>query len=207
MRRVSDVKFVRKIIFALALLLPLSLDLSLNAVQGYLPGAALRLPLGFHHPIHNPIHDRFQQQQQNNYQAKHARLLTRSRLKATEEAKQEGAKQYKPIDLEQLKNELPISTVIKHYIPSATMTPGTSSGTALCPFHPDTTPSLHFTDSKRMYKCFACGHGGDVFKFVQSWHTEVEKADTYTFGDALRTISDTFGSSSGLSPSLLSPSR
>lgn len=88
MGRVSDVGFVRKIILA-ALLLPLSLDLSLHAVQGYLPGAALRLPLGFH----DPIHDRSQEQQQINYQAKHARLITRSRLKATEEAKQEGAKQ------------------------------------------------------------------------------------------------------------------
>ena len=37
----------------------------------------------------------------------------------------------------------------------------------LCPFHPDRKPSLSVSPKKQIFKCFACGAGGDVFKFVQ----------------------------------------
>lgn len=37
----------------------------------------------------------------------------------------------------------------------------------LCPFHEDHKPSLYVNPVKQIYKCFACGAGGDVLKFVQ----------------------------------------
>jgi len=37
----------------------------------------------------------------------------------------------------------------------------------LCPFHADHRPSLYVNPVKQIFKCFACGAGGDVFKFVQ----------------------------------------
>jgi len=37
----------------------------------------------------------------------------------------------------------------------------------LCPFHTDHKPSLYVNPSKQIFKCFACGAGGDVLKFVQ----------------------------------------
>ncbi|UCC21426.1 MAG: DNA primase [Planctomycetota bacterium] len=37
----------------------------------------------------------------------------------------------------------------------------------LCPFHDDHRPSLYVNPGKQIFKCFACGAGGDVFKFVQ----------------------------------------
>lgn len=37
----------------------------------------------------------------------------------------------------------------------------------LCPFHDDHRPSLNVNVAKQIFKCFACGAGGDVFKFVQ----------------------------------------
>ncbi|MHC4122008.1 MAG: DNA primase [Planctomycetota bacterium] len=37
----------------------------------------------------------------------------------------------------------------------------------LCPFHEDHRPSLYVNSPKQIFKCFACGAGGDVFKFVQ----------------------------------------
>lgn len=37
----------------------------------------------------------------------------------------------------------------------------------LCPFHDDHRPSMNVSPAKQIFKCFACGAGGDVFKFVQ----------------------------------------
>ncbi len=37
----------------------------------------------------------------------------------------------------------------------------------LCPFHADHKPSMYVNPAKQIFKCFACGAGGDVFKFVQ----------------------------------------
>jgi DNA primase len=37
----------------------------------------------------------------------------------------------------------------------------------LCPFHEDHRPSMNVNGVKQIFKCFACGAGGDVFKFVQ----------------------------------------
>ena len=37
----------------------------------------------------------------------------------------------------------------------------------LCPFHDDHAPSFYVNPAKQIYKCFACGAGGDVFKFIQ----------------------------------------
>jgi DNA primase len=37
----------------------------------------------------------------------------------------------------------------------------------LCPFHDDHRPSLNVNVTKQIFKCFSCGAGGDVFKFVQ----------------------------------------
>ena len=37
----------------------------------------------------------------------------------------------------------------------------------LCPFHADHKPSMYVNPAKQIFKCFACGAGGDVFKFIQ----------------------------------------
>lgn len=40
----------------------------------------------------------------------------------------------------------------------------------LCPFHDDHKPSLAVSPQKRIFKCWSCGAGGDVIKFVQLSH-------------------------------------
>ena len=37
----------------------------------------------------------------------------------------------------------------------------------LCPFHDDTKPSFNVSQDKQIYKCFACGAGGNVFTFLR----------------------------------------
>ncbi len=37
----------------------------------------------------------------------------------------------------------------------------------LCPFHEDHKPSMNVSATKQIFKCFACGAGGDVLKFIQ----------------------------------------
>jgi putative DNA primase/helicase len=40
----------------------------------------------------------------------------------------------------------------------------------ICPFHKDTTKSLHVNDGKRIFKCFACGASGDAIDFVMKFN-------------------------------------
>ena len=37
----------------------------------------------------------------------------------------------------------------------------------LCPFHDDRHPSMTVSPAKQIFKCFACGAGGDAIKFLQ----------------------------------------
>lgn len=46
---------------------------------------------------------------------------------------------------------------------------------ACCPFHKEKTPSFIVNDKKQSYKCFGCGKGGDVYKFIQ----EIENVEFY----------------------------
>lgn len=39
----------------------------------------------------------------------------------------------------------------------------------ICPFHDDNDPSMSVSPDKQIYKCFVCGHGGNVFRFVQDF--------------------------------------
>lgn len=82
-----------------------------------------------------------------------------------------------------IKEEIPISNIIGNYI--SLKRTGTSL-VAICPFHSDTKPSMHVNDSKKIYKCFACGAAGDAITFVmKSQHLE--------YVDALKDICNKVG--------------
>lgn len=40
----------------------------------------------------------------------------------------------------------------------------------VCPFHDDHRPSMTIVPAKQIFKCFACGAGGDAFDFVMRYH-------------------------------------
>jgi DNA primase len=56
----------------------------------------------------------------------------------------------------------------------------------LCPFHTDSRPSLMVSPTKQIYKCFACGAGGDVFSFIQ-------RRENVSFPEALSILADRTG--------------
>ena len=51
----------------------------------------------------------------------------------------------------------------------------------LCPFHEERTPSFGIDPVEKLYHCFGCGAGGDVFK----WVMELEHVG---FGEALELL-------------------
>jgi DNA primase len=63
---------------------------------------------------------------------------------------------------------------------------GANSYEGLCPFHDERTPSFGIDPVKKVYHCFGCGAGGDVFRFVQ----ETEGLD---FVGALELLADRYG--------------
>lgn len=73
--------------------------------------------------------------------------------------------------IQQLKSQTDIATVIESFLPLKRS--GTGRYVGVCPFHDDRSPSMNVNPSLGIYKCFACGAAGDVFKFVQ----EHEKMD------------------------------
>ena len=55
------------------------------------------------------------------------------------------------------------------------------TGKGLCPFHDDQVPSLHVSDDKNFWWCFACEKGGGVIDF----YMEMQKCDFKTALDEL----------------------
>lgn len=56
----------------------------------------------------------------------------------------------------------------------------------LCPFHDDHRPSFNVNPTKQIFKCFACGAGGDVVKFIQM-------RESMSFPQALQRLADRAG--------------
>lgn len=61
---------------------------------------------------------------------------------------------------------------------------------AICPFHDDHHPSMEVNPERQSFKCWACGAGGDIFDFVESY----ERVD---FTEALRMLAERAGVSLG----------
>lgn len=56
----------------------------------------------------------------------------------------------------------------------------------LCPFHTEKTPSFSVNPEKKIFYCFGCGTGGDVFNFLM-------KLDGLSFPEAARQLAGQFG--------------
>ncbi len=56
----------------------------------------------------------------------------------------------------------------------------------LCPFHNDSKPSMSVSPSKGIFKCFACGEGGDALKFLV-------KVQNREYKDVILELAEKFG--------------
>ena len=76
-----------------------------------------------------------------------------------------------------------IVSVISSYIP---VIQKGRSYLAVCPFHDDKNPSLNISKEKQIYKCFACGEGGNALTFVS-------KFEKISFDEAVRKLASIVG--------------
>ncbi len=58
--------------------------------------------------------------------------------------------------------------------------------TGLCPFHDERSPSFSVNPQEKLYHCFGCGVGGDIFKFV-------EEKEGLSFAEAIEALGDRYG--------------
>ena len=86
---------------------------------------------------------------------------------------------------EQVKASVDIVGLVGEYV-RLKRVGSTQSYTGLCPFHTEKTPSFRVHSNHQFYKCFGCGQGGDVFKFVQ----EIERISFY---EALKQLAERSG--------------
>lgn len=87
--------------------------------------------------------------------------------------------------VEQLKSSIDIVKVIGEYVRLKRLG-ATGRYVGLCPFHQEKTGSFNVNQSRQFYKCFGCGVGGDVLKFVQ-------EIDGLTFPEALKMLAERAG--------------
>ncbi|MCR4929529.1 MAG: DNA primase [Lachnospiraceae bacterium] len=85
--------------------------------------------------------------------------------------------------IDQVQQNNDIVDVINEYIP---LTKKGANYVCLCPFHQDSNPSLTVSRQKQLFKCFACGEGGNVITFLQ-------KYDAKSFVEAVQTLADRAG--------------
>ena len=85
--------------------------------------------------------------------------------------------------IEEIRSRTDIVQVIGERVP---LKRAGSAWKACCPFHHEKTPSFTVNPSRQTYKCFGCGEGGDVFKFLM-------KHDGMTFLDAVRHLGEKCG--------------
>jgi DNA primase len=71
-------------------------------------------------------------------------------------------------DVQRVRDASDIVRVVGEHL---TLKPKGREFVGLCPFHDDRNPSMCVVPAKQIFHCFVCGAGGDVFTFVQKYHS------------------------------------
>jgi DNA primase len=86
---------------------------------------------------------------------------------------------------DQVKTQVDIVKTIGEYVRLKRLG-ATGRYVGLCPFHQEKTPSFSVNQTRQFYKCFGCGKGGDVFRFL-------EEIEGVTFFEALKQVAERNG--------------
>lgn len=86
-------------------------------------------------------------------------------------------------DVDRIKAKLDIVDLIRSYLP---LHPAGKNFKALCPFHPEKTPSFIVSPDRHLWHCFGCGEGGDGIKFLMRY-------ENLEFSEALRMLAERLG--------------
>jgi DNA primase len=90
---------------------------------------------------------------------------------------------FPPTFIDELKAHADIVQVVQERVP---LRRAGSSWKGLCPFHGEKTPSFNVHGDQGYFKCFGCGVGGDVIKFVELY-------EKLSFPEAVRQLASRFG--------------
>ena len=66
--------------------------------------------------------------------------------------------------IDRIKSALNIVDIINEFV---SLKKKGSGYVGICPFHPDTHPSMTVSPARQTFKCFVCDKGGDVIAFIQ----------------------------------------
>jgi DNA primase len=80
--------------------------------------------------------------------------------------------------IQELLSRIDIVEVVSRYIPLKQVG---RNFVALCPFHPEKTPSFVVSPDKQIFKCFGCGAGGNAITFL-------EKYENLSFTETVRKL-------------------
>jgi DNA primase len=90
---------------------------------------------------------------------------------------------YAPALLDDIRNGIDIVDLVGRFV---NLKKAGVNWKGLCPFHAEKTPSFMVNPKKRIFHCFGCGVGGDVFGFLM-------RQDKLSFPEAVRALAKTAG--------------
>ena len=85
--------------------------------------------------------------------------------------------------INEIRSNIDIVDVISEYLP---LTGKGKNFFGVCPFHDDHSPSMSVNKDLQIYKCFSCGAGGNVFKFVSDY-------ENISFVESVKLLADKAG--------------